>query len=250
MMARRSAPAAISPSRDAYGQEIWNCYSGNSTHEIVERDDGLVDLGSALPYFADYPDWPRHEREAISRVRGPALDIGCGAGRVALYLQQQGHKVLAIDNSPLAIKVARLRGVASTRVLDIRDVGRLKGPFASIVLYGNNFGLLGGSKRARRLLAAMHRITTPDAQIVAAVADPHRTTDAIHLAYLRRNRVRGRMSGQLRLRVRYQQYTGAWFDYLFASPEEVRAILASTGWQLNDTLTTPGPEYMAIIGKR
>jgi SAM-dependent methyltransferase len=250
MKARRSVRAAISPSHDAYGQEIWNCYKGNSTHEIVERDDGLVDLGSALPYFAEYPDWPPHERTAIDRVRGPVLDIGCGAGRVALYLQRQGHKVFAIDNSPLAIRVARLRGVTSARVLDIRDVGVLKGPFASIVLYGNNFGLFGGPNRARRLLAAMHRITTPEAQIVAAVANPYRTTDAIHLDYLRRNRVRGRMSGQLRLRVRYQQYTGAWFDYLFASPEEIRAILVPTGWQLNDVLSTLGPEYVAIIGKR
>src|SRR5205807_1606974 len=136
---------------------------------------GLLDLGSALQYFLDYPDWPSHEREAIARVRGPALDAGCGAGRVALYLQQQGLKVLAIDNSPLAIKVARLRGVTSARVLDFRDVGTLRGPFASIVLYGNNFGLFGGRAHARRLLASLHRITTPEAQIIAAAANPYQT---------------------------------------------------------------------------
>ena len=224
------APSLVRPERDAYGQEIWNCYKGNSNYEIVEREDGLIDIGSALPYFQEFDNWPAHEREAIQHTHGTVLDVGCGAGRVALWLQQQGHKVLAIDNSPLAVKVARLRGVKAARALSIRDIQTLKGPFDSIVLYGNNFGLFGGMTRARRLLAVMHRITSPDAAIVAAAADPYKTDDPVHLAYQQRNRERGRMGGQLRLRIRYRQFRGDWFDYLFASAAEVRSIVAKTGW--------------------
>jgi SAM-dependent methyltransferase len=242
--------SAVSPARDAYGQELWNCHQGKTTYEIVERDDGFLDPGSALPYFADYPQWPPHEREAILRARGPALDIGCGAGRVALYLQQQGHEVLAIDNSPLAIKVARARGVRSTRVVSIRDIGALRGPFATIVMYGNNFGLFGGLLRARRLLAAMHRITTPDAVILAAATDPYQTSDPVHRAYHRRNRARGRMPGQIRMRIRYRQFTGDWFDYLFASPGEIDFIAAPTRWTLSDIVPSSGPGFVAILKKR
>jgi SAM-dependent methyltransferase len=231
----------IPPHRDAYGQEMWHCHQGESDYEIIERDDGFIDPGTALQYFRQYPDWPSHEREAIQHVRGRVLDIGCGAGRVALYLQQQGQKVLGIDNSPLAVKVARLRGVASVRVLDIRDVGTLPGRFASIVMYGNNFGLFGGRVRARRMLAAMHRITTPDARIIAAVADPYRTKDPAHLSYHRRNRERGRMGGQLRLRVRFRQFVGPWFDYLFASPDEVREIVGGTAGGFARLSTRLGP---------
>src|SRR5690349_7014938 len=103
-------PRSIAPAHDAYGQELWNCHLGRTTYEIVERDDSFIDPAEATPYFRDFPDWPAHEREAIRLARGPALDIGCGAGRVSLYLQQQGHNVLAIDNSPLAVKTARARG--------------------------------------------------------------------------------------------------------------------------------------------
>src|SRR5262249_10650303 len=124
------------------------------------------------------------------------LDIGCGAGRVALYLQDRGHRVLAIDNSPLAIKVAKLRGVKQARVLSISEIQTLRGRFDTIVLYGNNFGLFGGRAKARRLLAAMHRITTPGALIIASATDPYATRDPVHLAYHRRNRDRGRMDGQ------------------------------------------------------
>jgi hypothetical protein len=111
----------------------------------------------------------------------------------------------------------------------LRDIQTLKGPFDSIVLYGNNFGLFGGRTQALRLLAAMREITSPQATILAAAADPYRTSDPVHLAYHRRNRERGRMAGQLRLRIRYRQFRGDWFDYLFASPTEVRNIVAKTG---------------------
>src|SRR5215471_13250982 len=158
-----SARTGVIAEHDAYGQEILNCYKGISTYEVVEREDGFIDIGSALPYFQGFESWPLHEREAIQRSRGRILDIGCGAGRVALYLQSRGYRVLAIDNSPMAVKVAKLRGVSAARVLSIEEISALKDKFTTIVLYGNNFGLFGSMTKARRLLAAMHAITTPDA---------------------------------------------------------------------------------------
>jgi SAM-dependent methyltransferase len=241
--------AAVPAEHDAYGQEIWNCHKSVSTHEIVEREDGLIDIGSALPYFQGHENWPVHEREAIQRARGPVLDIGCGAGRVALYLQDKGHRVLAIDNSPLAVKVAKLRGVRTARTMSINEIQSLRAPFGTIVLYGNNFGLFGGFKKARRLLAAMRKITTPDAVIIAAAADPYTTRDPVHLAYHKKNRERGRMAGQLRLRIRYRQFRGYWFDYLFASQDEVHSIVETTGWAVSDMVDSQGPGFVAVLQK-
>ena len=42
------------------------------------------------------------------------------------------------------------------------------------------------------------------ARIIAHGTDPYGTTDPVHLAYHRRNRERGRLGGQLRLRLRYR----------------------------------------------
>jgi len=242
--------SAVKPERDAYGQEIWHCYKGHSSYEIVERDDGLIDIGSALPYFQDFTNWPAHEQEAIQRVRGRVLDVGCGAGRVALHLQKKGHVVLAIDNSPLAVRVAKLRGVKKARVLSIQAIHTLRSPFDSIVLFGNNFGLFGSKARARQLLRAMFQITSPDSTILATAADPYRTRDPVHLAYQERNRQRGRMSGQLRVRIRHRQFRGGWFDYLFASATEVREIVANTGWIVSSVVQSPGPGFVAILKKK
>jgi SAM-dependent methyltransferase len=244
-----SCRTGVTAEHDAYGQEILNCYKGVSTYEVVEREDGLIDIGSALPYFQGFENWPLHEREAIQRARGRILDIGCGAGRVALHLQSRDYRVLAIDNSPLAVKVAKLRGVKAARVLSIDGIQTLRGKFGTIVLYGNNFGLFGGMTKARRLLAAMSRITTSDALIIAAATDPYRTPDPVHLSYHQKNRYRGRMAGQIRLRIRYRQFCGHWFDYLLASQDEVRSMIEKTGWFISDIVESRGPGFVTILKK-
>ena len=80
------------------------------------------------------------------RARGPRARRRLRAGRVSLYLQRKGLTVTAIDNSPLAIRVCRTRGVKDVRVLAIEQIGRLAGaPFDTVVMLGNNFGLFGAS---------------------------------------------------------------------------------------------------------
>ena len=89
-------------SQDAYGQQLLaQYYSPTPKCEIIERDDNYIDTGSeAGTYFTEYQDWSRLERRAIELVKGRILDVGCGAGRPALYLQQKGFDVTGIDNSP------------------------------------------------------------------------------------------------------------------------------------------------------
>lgn len=95
-------------SKDAYGQEVWAFFQGKPSFELVERDDGFVNVsGGATAYFAEFKDWPKIQKQAIKFAKGKVMDVGAGAGRVSLYLQKKGLDVVAIDNSPLAIKVCK-----------------------------------------------------------------------------------------------------------------------------------------------
>jgi SAM-dependent methyltransferase len=182
-------------------------------------------------------------------VRGRVLDIGCGAGRHLLYLQEKGFDVLGIDISPLAIKVCKLRGLRKARVIPITQIAPKIGKFDTILMMGNNFGLLGSLRRAKWLLKRFHVITYDEGRIIAQTLDPHGTTDAFHLEYLRLNKRRGRMAGQVRIRVRYKKYVTPWFDYLFVSKDEMRKILEGTGWGVRHFIDSRGPVYIAIIDK-
>jgi SAM-dependent methyltransferase len=218
--------------------------------EIVERDDGMIaPSGGPSAYFTDPSNWSTHELEALKHVRGRVLDIGCGAGRVALFLQGQGHEVVGIDLSPGAVEVSKRRGVLDVRQMSITQIGPKLGPFDTIVMFGNNFGLFANEKRARWLLRRFHRLTREDGRIIVETLDPYQTEDESHLAYHRRNRTRGRMGGQVRIRARYKTFCTPWFDYLLVSKEEMEGLLEGTGWRLDETFGSEAPLYSAVIGK-
>jgi SAM-dependent methyltransferase len=238
--------------KDAFGQEIWAYFNGKEAFEILERDDGFIDLDRGpLVYFEDFKNWPKIQKEGIKSAKGRVLDVGAGAGRVSLYLQKRGFDVLATDNSPLAIKVCKKRGVKKARVISIEEIDRFKpNSFDSVIMFGNNFGLFGSFKKAKKLLKKLHRITSKNALIIAESTDPYKTDKPAHLQYHKFNIKRGRMAGQLKLRVRFEEYTGDWFDYLFVSRKEMKDILKDTGWKIKKFIDSGKSSYVAVIEKK
>ena len=178
------------------------------------------------------------------------MDIGAGAGRVSLYLQKKGLSVTAIDNSSLAIKVCKKRGIKNARILPIEKINNFKkDQFDTIIMFCNNFGLFGSFKKAKTLLRYLYKITTPNALIIAATRDPYKTSDPVHLDYHKYNLKRGRMAGQLRFRIRYSKYVGNWFDYLIVSKKEMKEVLQNTGWYVKKIIDSHSGMYIAIIEK-
>jgi SAM-dependent methyltransferase len=239
----------VKPGEDGYGQMLLAGLEGRDTIEIVERDDGFIEAaGGPSIYLAPFRRWHPLDRKAMRFVRGRVLDVGCGGGRVSLHLQERGQEVVGIDISPGAVEVCRRRGVGDARLCSIDDVDESLGVFDTIVMLGNNFGLFASAAKAKRLLRRFHRLTSEHGRIVAETRDVYRTDDPVHLAYHERNRSRGRMSGQIRIRVRYRDQATPWFDYLMVSQDELDSLLDGTGWQLQRVLES-GDTYVAIIDK-
>ena len=168
--------------RDAFGRALMDWAHGGTDPEVYERDDGYLDIGAGHEFFlAGYRAWPVPERRAMRYVRGRAVDVGCGWGRVALHLQQRGHDVVAVDSSPLAAKVARRQGVEDTWCLSIDKLTPHIGEFDTAVLFGNNLGIFGTPDRLRRIL------TTWATRMPTAARHPGREHEPV-----RRGRARDR----------------------------------------------------------
>ncbi|WP_433299783.1 class I SAM-dependent methyltransferase [Actinoplanes sp. CA-030573] len=216
--------------------------------EVIERDDGLINGAPADHYLNEPADWQPHDHRALRLCRGQVLDIGTGAGRAALELQRRGMAVTGLDTSPGAIDVARRRGLRDTVATTIDAyASRAATRYDTFLLLGNNLGLLEGAERAPAFLAALSRLAKPGARIVAQGTDPYGTNDPVHVSYHRRNRERGRIGGQLRLRLRYRLLATEWFDYLNCSVEELEKLLAGTGWRLNSIDDADRPYYLAVM---
>jgi SAM-dependent methyltransferase len=240
----------LSPDQDAFGQMLVTNLRGAQEFEIVERDDGYINTGGGHAlYFSTYESWSPVEQQALTYVRGRVLDIGSGAGRHALYLQMQGHDVTATDNSPLAVRVCRERGVHDARIIPITRLSRAVGIYDTLTLLGGNLGLVGNFERARWLLRRFYHMTSAQGRIIASTQNPYGTTEPAHLRYHEQNRQRGRMAGQVRIRFRFHQYIGTWLELLLVSPDELRGITDGTGWQVAHLLGNPDGMYITILDK-
>jgi len=85
------------------------------------------------------PDWLR-EVGSDEPLRGRALDVAAGAGRIALWLAREGLEVLAVDVSPVALALARAAAeseglVLETRALDLERDPLPPGPFDLVTCF-------------------------------------------------------------------------------------------------------------------
>lgn len=237
---------------DAYGKAIRDYYENGEGFEIIERDDGFIaPSGGPELYFSEYEAWSDHQKQALEALEGPVLDVGCGAGRHSLYAQREGHDVTGIDVSPGAVAVSRDRGVETVYECDVADVADEFSPdtFRTVLMLGNNFGLVGTADRAPDVLDALATVTTDDARIVAETRDIYENADDYHREYHAYNEQRGRLPGALRIRARYKTNTTDWFDYLLVSPAEIDEILAETVWTRTETWHGTEGQYAARIEK-
>jgi hypothetical protein len=91
-------------------------------------------------------------------------------------------------------------------------------------------------------------LTSERGRILAETRDIYGTDDPGHLAYQERNRRRGRVSGQIRLRIRHGLAATPWFDYLMVSRPELEELAEGTGWKLARTIDSDDT-YVAVLEK-
>lgn len=241
---------------DAFGEmllaetETRQAGGGRSVTEIVERDDGFISAASPSRYFAGPAAWASFEREALDLVTGRVIDIGCGAGRFALALQDRGAAVTALDISPGAVAVARRRGVREVVLGSAPDGVAGRAAYDTFLLMGENLGLMGGRASAAAFLAGLAAAASPAARIIGHGADPHETDDPVHVRYRERNHAAGAMDGQMIIRVRHRDLATEWFPYLLCSPAELAGLAAGTPWELTSVEHADQVNYLAVLTRR
>jgi SAM-dependent methyltransferase len=249
---------------DAFGEMIRDAYAvgigprplaggrlPRPVIEVIERDDGLINGAPVDHYLADPGEWQPYDHRALRLVRGAVLDIGAGAGRTAIELQRRGTAVTGLDTSAGAIEVARKRGLRDTVHTTVDEyAARARTRYDTFLLLGNNLGLIESRERAPVFLEALATLSRPGARLIAQGTDPYGTSDPVHVRYHQRNRDRGRLGGQLRLRLRYRMVASAWFDYLVCSIDELESMVRDTSWRIASIDNADRPYYLVVLEHR
>ena len=218
--------------QDLFGEGFRDYLNGNISKFELERDDGYVDEQDYSQYFVTYDDFPDVERDALKEAKGRVLDLGVGAGRVALYLQEKGLDVTGVDISDHSLDVCRNRGVKKLVRMSVCDLRFEPGSFDTAIAFGNNFGLCGTVAGVESMLRRLHDIMSDDGIFLAESIEPENTTNPAHLEYHKKNRAKGLLPGQVRLRCIYKGRVSDWWGLLMVSPDELRTLCARTGWKV------------------
>ncbi len=236
---------------DLFGLALRDRQSGIQGKLLtIRRDDDHTDTHDPELYFTDTP-FP-HEAELLAQIRGPVLDIGCGAGRTLLWLERQGIDATGIDLSPRAVEVSRSRGCRDVRQGDVMaealDV-LPKDAFQSVVLFGNNMGIGGTFAGAADLLRNIARWTRPGGHLLITGLDVEQTTDPRQLAYHHANLSKGKRRGEIVMRFEYKGKIGEWVPWYHPQPNELEDLARETGWHVTMIQPVSGPFYAATLRK-
>lgn len=155
--------------KDLFGQALLDFHNHNSPEDLITWTS--ISDKDVLPVsylFRDYDQMPSIEQAALKACKGTTLDVGCGSGSHALWLQNKGIKVKGIDISEGAITVAKSRGLNNCECISLTD--ELE-HFDTIILLMNGSGIFKELHQVTHHLKHLKLLLNPGGQILIDSSD-------------------------------------------------------------------------------
>jgi SAM-dependent methyltransferase len=137
--------------------EVWS--------NIAETDHIPVNY-----LFRSFAQMPLLEQTALKHCKGKVLDIGAGAGSHALWLQQQGLEVTALEISAGACDVMQKRGVKNVRQTDFFSLTS-QTKYDTLLMLMNGIGIVGTTHRLKDFFALARKLLNPGGRILVDSSD-------------------------------------------------------------------------------
>lgn len=157
--------------KDLFGKAILDYQTNNSPEDLItETSISEEDEMSVAYLFRSFDEMPKIEQKALQLSKDKVLDIGCGAGSHALYLQEKGFDVTPIDISENAVKACELRGLKNVKVQDVLDLDSEK-KYDTILLLMNGTGIFGTLENCSKYLLKLKSLLKENGQILIDSSD-------------------------------------------------------------------------------
>ena len=155
---------------DIIGTALLDYQKGNYSEDIITYSSLNEEDVLPLPYmFREFKDMPDIEQKALSLCSGKVLDVGCGAGSHALYLQNMGISVTGLDASKGAIEVSKLRGLKNAIYGNLEDYQGQQ--FDTILVLMNGVGLAGTLNGLEQFFTKLKSLLKDNGQILLDSSD-------------------------------------------------------------------------------
>jgi SAM-dependent methyltransferase len=156
---------------DLFGQAILDFYTQNNPQPLyTETSISEVDEMDVAYLFRTFKNMPKLEQKALQLAHGRVLDIGAGAGCHAVYLQQKGFEVTALDHSAQAIETCRLQNInhyIQSSLLEFQPETQ----YDTLLLLMNGTGIFGRLNQTALYLQKLKSLLNPGGQILIDSSD-------------------------------------------------------------------------------
>lgn len=262
--------------KDALGEALSDYFHKTSTAKLwVNNKYGPREEMPVDVYFRDAEDMPELEWIALQQCRGAVLDIGAGAGSHALALQQMGLDITALDFSPKAAAIMKLRGVKKILCQDFFELNT--GPsdpgfhetksstteanapgsqetnlsktglpasappaaktFDTLLLLMNGIGIAGTLNGLRTFLAKAKGLLRPGGQLIF---------DSSDVAYMYDGEIPPMPDyyGEILYQYEYRKQRSDWFKWLFIDRKTLSRVALSEGWHVEVLFGDEWEQYL------
>ncbi|MBI1266226.1 MAG: methyltransferase domain-containing protein [Cryomorphaceae bacterium] len=155
---------------DIFGSAFQAFLASGEDAPISVWIDGIEQDGLLPSYFfRSFENMPMLEQNALKLACGKTLDVGAAAGCHAMWLQENGIDVTALEISEKAADVCSSRGVKNVVCADFFKYNDQK--FDTILLLMNGFGMGQDVEGTERLLKHAMGLLSPGGQIIGDTSD-------------------------------------------------------------------------------
>ncbi len=206
---------------DIFGLAFRDYLDGKKYEELTVKIDLFDDEKLPVSYFFrpfdEMPDW---EKMVLNECHGKILDVGAGAGSHALYLQDKGLDVMAIDISPGGVECMKERGVKKAFEQDFFSLAHEK--YDTIIFLMNGAGMAQKLHRLQDMLKKAASLLADDGSVFIESTDllyMYKDEDGSAMINLA-----GNYYGEVMYELEYKQWKGEPFPWLFVDYENLSYI--------------------------
>ena len=228
-----------------YGRAILDYFNGDISATITAKDEwGHKAEVPVARFFRQFEDFPEIEKKAIELCVGKVLDIGAGAGRHSLVLQQRGHSVCALDIVPDCVAVMKMRGVHQAYCADVLEFDG--GPFDTLLGVMNGLTMVRSLDRLPMFLQNIRRLIKPTGQYLVDSTDLRRWRGSKKDALFESSLRDGQYFGELTAQMDYKNES-ATLPELYVDQDTLRDRALKAGWACEIVIEQDNGRYLARL---
>lgn len=182
---------------------------------------------------------PKIEQEALRLCHGKVLDVGCGAGSHALYLQnKKDSQVKAIDTSKGAIEIVKKRGVENATYEDFFNIRNEK--FDTVLMLMNGIGIVGQLKNLQHFFEHSKSLLNEDGNILL---------DSSDLIYLFDDEIieSEKYYGEFEFSISYKNQKADSFNWLYIDPNLLQEYARANNFHCEILRKGSNHDYLACL---